>query len=205
MRGCDRGRLAAPLCSRDRDHLLCLSPVTAAGEPAPGYTVTTYPGSGKIACYGQSTSSMSPDVEVCGSSADAAYSSQKAAAPHRLLCLLDARKRTLLERTYQGTFTPVPPANSTDTAPMDITLADGTRCVLREGGADGTVLRGHRSWAPLYYCNNKDAVWTPELAAHHGIDESSAAWMVRTAPQDGKGPVVTRRVVTAYFVGPATT
>ena len=79
-----------------------------------------------------------------------------------------------------------------------MTLSNGTRCTIRDGGA-WNGLAGHPGWYGTYYCNQNEAVWGKGSA--YGIDAAHPLWSATTAPFNGNGPLVTRTVTTAYFVG----
>jgi hypothetical protein len=44
-------------------------------------------------------------------------------------------------------------------------------------------------------------VWAAPSALHWGVNESTSDWTVKTAPASGDGPLVTRHVRRAFFVG----
>jgi hypothetical protein len=176
-------------------------PVTSTGHVRAGFTMVSEP-TGLVDCNAQDPSpgAVSRNIEFCSPSAEYAIACWKAAAPHRVLCMRDPRSTRVVRIPRTGTFAPTGLAPLSQRAPLAITLGGGAYCSIRDGGAWPT-LRSHPSWVGTYSCNNGDAVWAPPTATHNGVNESSASWTVRTARSSGVGPVVTRHVVRAYFVG----
>ncbi|MGN6606077.1 MAG: hypothetical protein ACTHMS_03570, partial [Jatrophihabitans sp.] len=96
---------------------------------------------------------------------------------------------------HTGAMPPTTPP--THPTPLDLTLANGTKCSLRAGGTSAT-LHQHPSWQLYYYCNSGQAIWGPHP---YGVNTAHAVWTVRTANSDGTGSVRTRNVAKAWFVG----
>jgi hypothetical protein len=184
-------------------------PVTAAGQPAAGYQVTTetWPDftctAGAFA--GASPSAVGPDIRFCGPSASNTVACWKSAVPTTVLCLRDPFGHVLVRVTYAGTFAPVAaPANP---APQGLLLADGTRCLIRDGGA-WSFLSQRPGWVGWYWCSNGSDVYGPQ--GGYGIDRSAPMWTVQTvdektlnATTGASGPITEHAVTTAYYDGTA--
>lgn len=178
---------------------IVLRPVTTAGHPAPGYSRTVEHGPGVDCTYPQA-SPAAVDANIVYCSPDSAYAIAcwRAAAPHRVLCLRNARVRTVASIYRSGAMArthpyPVP-------APLDLVLGNGKYCSIRDGGA-GASLSGHPRWAAYYYCQGNVAIWAPMNARNWGVDRTRAVWTVKVARFDGTGGLVTRAVARAWFVG----
>jgi len=81
--------------------------------------------------------------------------------------------------------------------PLGLLLSDGDHCLIRNGGVWKDLV-GHPGWFGTYSCAEGGAVWAER---GDGIDRSSPGWTVNVAPISGAGPLGTRAVVEAYFVG----
>jgi hypothetical protein len=175
-------------------------PVTSAGHARAAFTVTGEP-SGQVDCSFASPSpgAVSANIEFCSPSAEYAVACWKAAAPHRVLCMRNARSHRLVRIPRVGPFAATAVAPAAQRAPLVMTLGDGDVCSIRDGGAWGS-LPGHPNLFGTYSCRHDGAVWATATAAHQGVNESNPVWTVRTA-QFGSSTLVTRHVVKAWFVG----
>lgn len=173
-------------------------PVTAGRQVSAGFHVHRVSASVQCGYPSASPVSVSRNVEFCSPSAAYAIACWKAAAPKHVLCLPDpARHRLIRFRT--GKFASTKPVSQRVLSPMLLVLADGTRCLIRDGGAWG-ALQGHPHLYGTYSCSRHGVVWARAKAAHSGVNETESTWTVRTAGF-GHGHLVTRRVAQADFVG----
>ena len=178
-----------------------LRPVNLSGH-SEGYSIRTdrqLP----IDCRFRSPSpgAVSPNIEWCSPTAADPFACWKAAAPHRALCLLDARKTELVRYRRVGRFAQTEAPAPDDSAPLWMRLANGEFCTFRAGGA-WPLLPGHPHLYGTYGCGRDDAVWATLSAVHHGVNESQSSWTVLTA-RFGTHRVITRHIVRAWFVGTA--
>jgi hypothetical protein len=178
-----------------------IRPVTRTGQPAPGFRVVPETDD-TFQCQGDASQvAIDPNVRWCGSSATDTPACWKSAVPGTVLCLRDPLTHTLARIAYQLGFAPVAAPARPD--PEALVLDDGTRCLVRDGGAWSRV-PGHPSWYGWYSCGGGAAVYGP--IAGHGIDRSAALWTVRVVTLHHSGTtatVRTRSVKAAYFVGTA--
>lgn len=177
-------------------------PVTAAGQPSTGYSVTGEP-SGQVDCSfpEASVGAVSPDIESCSPSFEYAIGCWNAAAPHHVLCLRDPLSDRLWRIPRHGAFASTGLAPRAQRAPLEIRLDDGHLCMIRDGAYWGT-LPSHPNLFATYTCVHDGAVWASSTAKHQGVNESQPAWTVRTA-RPGSQTLTTRRVAKAWFVGTA--
>jgi hypothetical protein len=182
-----------------------LRPVTAAGQPVPGYRVTTETWSPFLCTDGASPSAVSPDIRFCGSSASNTVACWKSAVPSTVLCLRDPFGHALVRITYSGTFAPV--AAPAQAAPQGLVLADGTQCQIRSGGA-WARLSQHPEWVGWYECSNGSDVYGPK--GGDGVDRSAPTWTVEMVDQKSlnattgaSGPISRHDVSVAYYDGTA--
>lgn len=196
------GLTSASAAGPERQHSLTHTarivarPVTLAGRIAPGYDVSSDGGS--IDCRDGSESPSAVDRDILFCSPDAAYAVACylwRAHQRFAVCLRDARTHALVSIRHTGAMPQALPF--THPTPLNLTLANGTKCSLRAGGTSAT-LHQHPSWQLYYYCNNSQAIWGPNP---YGVNTSHAVWTVRTARSNGTGNVTTRRVAKAWFVG----
>jgi hypothetical protein len=170
-------------------------PVTTAGRPAPGWKVRRERGS--ATCSGPSPSAVNPGIVSCFPTALALRACWKS-AHHTVLCVRSARRHTLvrIHRTgrYPSVHAPAKPA------PMNLVLADGRRCVIRDGGAWGAPPH-HPHWIGFYSCQRHASVYGP-ARGRDGINRSHKRWTVRIW-RTHQDDVVRRAVRTAYYVGTA--
>lgn len=184
---------------------MTLRPVTAAGQPAAGYRVTTETWSGFQCTDDPSPSAVSPNIRFCGPSASQTVSCWKSAVASTVLCLRDPFGRTLVRITYSGTFAPV--AAPAKPAPQGLVLTNGSHCQIRDGGA-WAGLAQHPDWIGWYECSHGVDVYGPKDG--DGIDRSAAMWTVHTVdgrsldPSTGaSGPITEHGVASAYYDGTA--
>jgi hypothetical protein len=178
---------------------IVLRPVTASGRPAPGYARWVEHGSGVDCSFSQaSPAAVDPNISDCSPDSEYAIACWRAAAPHRVLCLRDARVKQLASIYRDGPMATATPYKVR--APLDLLLGNGKYCTIRDGGA-GSSLQGHPKWAAYYYCHGGVAVWAPMSARNWGVDRSHAVWTVKVGREDGSGGLITRKVARAWFVG----
>lgn len=178
---------------------IVLRPVTSAGRPAPGYSRTVEHGDGVDCSYSQaSPAAVDPNILYCSPDAEYAIACWRAAAPHRVLCLRNARVKQVVSIYRNGVMATARPYKVR--APLDLVLGNGKYCTIRAGGA-GASLRGHPQWAAYYYCLGNVAIWAPMSAPNWGVNRSHKVWTVKVARSDGTGTLVTRAVARAWFVG----
>lgn len=180
-------------------HRIVVRPVTAAGHPAPGYSVSAEPGD-VVDCSFAQASPSAVDRNILWCSPDAAYALAcwPSATPRHVLCLRDARTRHLAKLPTSGRI-----AHSTPyrvRAPLDLVLGNGVFCSLRDGGA-GASLQGHPKWAVYYYCTRGLAVWAPMNATNWGVNRSHPTWTVLVTKANGTGRLIRRVVARAWVVG----
>jgi hypothetical protein len=177
-------------------HKVVVRPVHANGTPAPGYRVVGE-SDGTFTCTdGPSPVAVDPNIRFCGPSATYTVACWKS-ANHTVLCLRDARARTLYRIHYSGSFRPV--AKPTKPSPQDILLANGHKCLIRDGGA-WSIVPSHPSWVGFYSCTGRVGdVYGP--ASGNGINRTTSHWTVETFATDHS---ITKRYITiAYYVGTA--
>lgn len=193
---------AVPAAKHAATVQVVVHPVTATGHAAAGYTVKR--GQGKITCNPADASpvALSKNVEFCAPSYEYAVACWKSATPHYALCLRDTNTTVLSKLKLTGGFAKTKVAPKKDRAPLRIVLDNGTKCLIRDGGA-WSSLKHHPNWYGTYSCTHEGAVWSPPNANHVGIDESHGSWRVHVAPISGEGKLVTRHVKRAYFVATA--
>lgn len=174
-------------------------PVTAAGAPAAGWTVTRE--SGTVDCYGSAPSSVDDGITACFPTAYGLRACWRSAR-HTVLCVRDVADRSLVRVRYDGRY---PRATAPQVAqPAALALADGRSCLLRVGGAWGSPAQ-HPQWVGFDSCTRSADVYGGG-APGDGINRSSRTWTVKLWRHgvDPKGErLVTRAVTTAYVVGTA--
>lgn len=185
-----------------------LRPVTADGQPGPGWTVdpgsTTPDPSNPLDCGGDPTygstpysseSAVDPDIYDCAPTAASAHNCWTVAnQPQTMLCVLNLLDQTLQYQSYAGTVGAVTPP--TDPSPAVLELDNGEKCTIRLGGA-GDTQQDHPDWFADYYCDS-GAVWAPDFP---GINRSTTPWTVQVGPADGH---LSKRAVTkALTIGTA--
>ena len=174
-------------------------PVTSTGHHRAGFTVSGEP-SGLVDCSfaDPSPGAVNRNIEFCSPSAEYAIACWKAAAPHRVLCMRNPRRKHIVRIPRHGAFASTNLAPASQRAPLVFNLRDGDHCSIRDGGA-GPIRQGHPHWVATYYCVDDGVVWMKPSAAHLGVNESAASWTVLTGGETG--PLVTRHLTKAWFVG----
>jgi hypothetical protein len=174
-------------------------PVNALGRAQAGFSVTNE-ASGSVDCSfaDPSPGAVNRNIEWCSPSAEYAIACWKSATPARVLCMRNPRVAHLVKIPRIGVFANTLPAPLSQRAPLVMNLRDGDHCSIRDGGA-GPARQGHPNWAASYYCVHDGVVWKTPTASHYGINESSTSWTVITGNETG--PLVTRHVAKAWFVG----
>jgi len=180
--------------------------VGPSGQPINGYQED--PGPGNVAtvsdCTTPSPSAVAPDVYYCSPSAAGAGTCWPS-TPGSLLCVDNPWDKRLHRVTYDGQLPPVQPTATPE--PFALVLDDGTRCVLRNGGAWSGRPDGYVGG---YGCGDSGganpAVLCPEnQAAGPCIDRSAPVWAVKVGrlggPTTPLPPPQTRAVTTAWFAG----
>lgn len=174
---------------------IVVRPVHADGRPVQGYTVKkeSFP---DFTCDAASPVAVNPNIRMCGPSATytvACWKSRK----HTVLCLRNARSKTLYRIRYTGAFHSV--AAPRNPRPQVLRLGDRETCLVRDGGA-WSVVTGHPQWFGTYGCRTGDVYGKGD-----GINESVQPWRVHvvTAAGSPQQKIVRRVVRKAYFVGTA--
>ena len=174
--------------------VITLTPVTnpgpSGGTPAPGWKVVDSSTS-LVDCGYPSPAAVSNGIHTC--SPTAASANVCWPAPEDFVyCLRDPWKKSLVAIPASNTSTPV--TATRNPVPLGIALADGTHCLLRDGGSDP----GRAADPDLvigYYCGSS-SVWSKP---DQPIDRHTAAWTVRVG--GATGPLRTEAVTEAYFAG----
>jgi hypothetical protein len=179
-------------------------PVYADGTPAAGYAVLAEAHTHGFGCFGEpSPVAVDPDIHFCGSNGDNTNACWES-SHNTVLCLRDATKKVLLRipvSTPVGSVKPIQHVEATQhPVPQLITLADGSTCMMRNGGAANSPPQ-HPSWILYYFCPHDTAVYGP--TSDDGIDETVTPWTVVIFPISGAEQGHNRPVHTAYFVGTA--
>lgn len=179
--------------------------VGPAGEPINGYHLASGPGNvGQASdCSQPSPSAVADDVYYCSPSAAGAGTCWPS-TPGSLLCVDNPWDMQLHRVSFDGHLPPVHPTADPD--PFALTLDDGTRCLLRNGGAWGGRADGY---VGVYGCGGPGSdlavLWLPSQGAGSCIDRSSSAWTVKVgrlgAPDAVLPPPATRAVTAAWFAG----
>lgn len=175
------------------------------GEAINGYQVASGPGNvGQASdCSEPSPSAVADNVYYCSPSAAGAGTCWPS-TPGSLLCVDNPWDRQLHRVMFGGQLPPVHATANPD--PFALTLDDGTRCLLRNGGAWGGRADGY---VGVYGCGGPGSdlavLWLPSQGAGSCIDRSSAAWTVRVgrlgAPDAVLPPPATRSVTEAWLAG----
>lgn len=177
-----------------------IRPVTQSGLPAAGYTVTDDKAL-TVDCGTTSSDTRPSPVAVddnilsCSPSSAYAVACWKDPAPSTVLCYHDPWNKNLVRIPNGGSFPAV--AAPSQAQPLGLLLSDGDHCLIRYGGVWNDLAQ-HPAWYGAYSCAGDGAVWADSA---DGIDRSSPRWIVDVAPISGVGPLDTRGVVKAYFIG----
>ncbi len=176
------------------------------GQTRNGYHVAAGPSNvGQVSgCSDSSQAAAADNVYSCAPSAADAGTCWPS-TPGSLLCVDNPWDRQLHRVTYSGQLSPVHAPATPD--PFALTLDDGTRCLLRNGGAWGGRADGY---VGLYGCGadggeNPAVLWLPGQGAGSCIDRSSPAWTVKVgrlgSPDAVLPPPQTRTVNQAWLAG----
>ena len=180
--------------------------VGPGGQPINGYQETSAEGNVFTVndCTTPSPSAVADNVYYCSPSAAGAGTCWPS-TPGSLLCVDNPWDKRLHRVSYDGQLPPVQPTATPD--PFALTLDDGTRCLLRNGGAWGGRADGYEG---VYGCGvdggaNLAVLWLPSQGAGSCIDRSSPAWTVKVgqlgAPDAALPPPQTRAVREAWVAG----
>jgi hypothetical protein len=179
--------------------------VGPAGQPINGYRVAPGPDNvGQASdCAQPSPSAVADNVYYCSPSAAGAGTCWPS-TPGSLLCVDNPWDMQMHRVSFDGHLPPVHPTADPD--PFALTLDDGTRCLLRNGGAWGGRADGY---VGVYGCGGAGSdlavLWLPSQGTGSCIDRSSSAWTVKVgrlgAPDAVLPPPATRGVTAAWFAG----
>ncbi len=179
--------------------------VGPSGEAINGYKVASGPGNvGQAsACSDPSPSAVADNVYYCSPSAAGAGTCWPS-TPGSLLCVDNPWDMQMHRVMFDGQLPPVHPTANPD--PFALTLDDGTRCLLRNGGAWGGRADGY---VGVYGCGGAGSdlavLWLPSQGAGSCIDRSSSVWTVKVgrlgAPDAVLAPPATRTVTAAWLAG----
>lgn len=185
--------------------VIAVMAVGPAGEAINGYHVLSGPDNvGQASdCSEPSPSAVADNVYYCSPSAAGAGTCWPS-TPGSLLCVDNPWDRQLHRVMFNGQLPPVRATANPD--PFALTLDDGTRCLLRNGGAWGGRADGY---VGVYGCGGPGSdlavLWLPSQGAGSCIDRSSAAWTVKVgrlgAPDAVLPPPATRAVTEAWLAG----
>jgi hypothetical protein len=175
------------------------------GQPINGYREA--PSQSNITvvseCTTPSPSAVADDVYYCSPSAADAGTCWPS-TPGSLLCVDNPWDMRLHRVTYGGPLPRVQPTANPD--PFALALDDGTRCLLRNGGAWGGRDDGY---VGVYGCGDPNAnlavLWLPSQGPGTCIDRSAPAWTVKIGqlgtPAVHFPPPQTHAVAAAWFAG----
>jgi hypothetical protein len=179
--------------------------VGPGGEAINGYKVASGPGNvGQASdCSEPSPSTVADNVYYCSPSAAGAGTCWPS-TPGSLLCVDNPWDMQMHRVMFDGQLPPVHPTATPD--PFALTLDDGTRCLLRNGGAWGGRADGYTG---VYGCGGAGSdlavLWLPSQGAGSCVDRSSSAWTVKVgrlgAPDAVLPPPATRTATEAWFAG----
>jgi hypothetical protein len=179
--------------------------VGPGGEAINGYKVASGPGNvGQASdCSEPSPSTVADNVYYCSPSAAGAGTCWPS-TPGSLLCVDNPWDMQIHRVMFDGQLPPVHPTATPD--PFALTLDDGTRCLLRNGGAWGGRADGYTG---VYGCGGAGSdlavLWLPSQGAGSCVDRSSSAWTVKVgrlgAPDAVLPPPATRTATEAWFAG----
>jgi hypothetical protein len=175
------------------------------GQPINGFQVASGPGNvGHVSdCSTPSRSAVADNVYSCSPSVADAGTCWPA-TPGSLLCVDDPWEKRMHRVTYDG---PLPPVTATaNPEPFALTLDDGTRCLIRNGGGWGVRADGYEG---AYGCSGSGARLAVLCLSSQGagscIDRSSPAWTVEVGalgtPNDALPPPQTHTVTEAWLAG----
>lgn len=178
-------------------------PVTTDGHAAPGYTVS--PASGTVGVpdcrfNDPSPPALNADIFSCSPTAAGAFACWRSSDAGHVLCIYDPRSHVLADYRVTGPIRAT--AAPRTPSPMLITLADGSACFIREGGAWASP-QSHPNWFGYYSCGAgaKKVVYGPGSGpVIAGIDRSNSTWTVEVGAADGTGQLTVMRVKDAYYL-----
>jgi hypothetical protein len=172
--------------------------VDRSGHAAPGYQVVE---GGEVSNCRPSPSGIGAGIVSCSPSAAGAAVCWVTPSPRTVLCGSAPWEKSLSRMATDGQIEQEPA--STTPQPWGLELADGAKCLLRNGGAwpgRGDGLAG------AYSCD-RETEFVLEGDDIPLVDRSKQAWTVRvgelSADNAALPPPVTVRVVTAYFAASA--
>jgi hypothetical protein len=175
------------------------------GQPINGYQEAPPPGNLTAVndCTTPSPSAVASDIYYCSPSAASAGTCWPS-TPGSLLCVDTPWDKRLYRVGYGGQLPPVQATATPD--PFALVLDDGTRCLLRNGGAWGGRDDGY---VGVYGCGDPSAnlavLWLPSQGAGTCIDRSAPVWTVKVGQLGTPGthlpPPQTRAVTTVWFAG----
>ncbi|MEU8819588.1 alpha/beta fold hydrolase [Actinoplanes sp. NPDC048796] len=194
------GRLAPGTTVRD------LTPVTAGGEVAPGWSVVDDTNAGGVDCSYNIASPVAKkgDIYFCSPSAAMADARWVETGRASMLCLSDPMSRRVvryrMEGATGGAASPTGPAEHSGTpAPLRLDLDNGAKCRIRNGGSWG-VQEENPDLVGFHSCDGGLVVWAGR-SSRTGINQSGKSWTVRTGKETGG--LTTREVRVAYYVATA--
>ena len=179
--------------------------VGPTGQPINGYQET--PSQGNVFevsdCTTPSPSAVANNIYYCSPTAAGAGTCWPSTSGS-LLCVANPWDKRLHRVTYDGQLPPVQPTASPD--PFALVLDDGTRCLLRNGGAWGGRDDGY---VGAYWCGDPSAnlavLCLPRQDIGTCIDRSAPAWTVKVGqlgtPTGHFPPPQSRAVTSVWFAG----
>lgn len=151
-------------------------------------------------CSTPSISAVADNVYACSPSAAGAATCWPS-APGSLLCVDNPWEHLLHRVAYKGQLPPVQAPNSPQ--PFAVELDDGSRCLIRNGGAWGSRDDGY---VGAYWCGsggNPPVLSAP--GAHSFVDSSGPVWTVEVGQLGAPGihfpPPRVHAVTSAWFAG----
>ncbi|WP_242670363.1 hypothetical protein [Mycobacterium decipiens] len=179
--------------------------VGSNGQPINGFREAPAQGNVTAAsdCTRPSPSATADNIYYCSPSAAGAGTCWPS-TPGSLLCVDNPWGKRLHRVTYDGPLPPVRPIATPD--PFALVLDDGTRCLLRNGGAWGGRDDGY---VGVYGCGDPSAnlavLWLPSQGPGTCIDRAAPVWTVKVGqlgtPSTHLPPPQIRGVTTAWFAG----
>jgi len=180
--------------------------ITAVAVGPDGQAINGYreaPSQGNVTavndCNTPSQSAVANNIYYCSPSAAGAGTCW-ASTPGSLLCVDNPWDKRLHRVTYGGPLPPVQPRAVPE--PFAMALDDGTRCLIRNGGAWGGRADGY---VGTYGCGDLAVLWLPSRGPGTCIDRSTPAWTVQIGPvgtpTTNFPPPQTHAVTTAWFAG----
>jgi hypothetical protein len=171
------------------------------GQPINGYQEASPPGNVTAVtdCTTPSPSAVANNVYYCSPSAAGAGTCWPS-TPGSLLCVDNPWDKRLHRVTYGGLLPPLQPTAIPE--PFAMLLDDGTRCLIRNGGAWGGRADGY---VGTYGCGDLAVLWLPSRGPGTCIDRSTPAWTVQVGqvgtPTTNFPVPQTHTVTSAWFAG----